>query len=417
MKLSCPILMLCFGLVTAHAVGADGWLDELGGQLSFTSADGAVRAKLGGSWELEGYAISKPVADLIFTEHDFLFNPRLILFGDVQIGQRAYFFAQLRADRGFDPSEDSLQMRLDEYALRVELGRPGRLNVQVGKFATVVGNWVARHDAWNNPFITAPLLYDNLTGLWDLKAAPSVNKLLEWAHVRPASSGAGVYVDKYLRVPVIWGPVYAQGVALTGAWGRLTYAAELKNTGLSARPGEWRQADWAWSHPNFGARLGFRPNEMWELGLSVSEGDYLNHAAGSFLPPGRNLHDYRQRVVAQDLRFAWHRFQLWAETSAARFEIPGVANVGTFAYYVEAKYKFTPQFSGAVRWNQQFFDEVRNSAGESVAWGRQVWRIEVAPAYRFSAHTQLKLQYSLRHDDPSPEEFTHEFAAQFMIRF
>lgn len=417
MMLPRPILILCLGLMATQAAGADGWLDDVSEQLRFTSAGGNVRAKLSGSLELEGYANSAPVADLIFTDQKFLFNPRLILHGDVQLGRRAYFFAQLRADRGFDPSDESPEVRLDEYALRVELWIPGRLNIQVGKFATVVGNWVARHDAWNNPFITAPLLYDNLTGLWDIKAAPSVDTLLAWAHVRPASSGARVYADKYLRLPVVWGPVYAQGVALTGAWGRFTYAAEMKNSGLTSRPSEWRKAGWTWTHPNISARVGYRPNEMWEAGISVSESDYLDHAAGRILPPGRNRHDYRQRVVAQDLRFAWHRFQLWAETSAARFEIPGVADVGTFAYYVEAKYKFTPQFSGAIRWNQQFFDDVRNSAGQSLAWGRQVWRVEVAPAYRFSAHTQLKLQYTLRHDDPSPDKITQSFAAQFMIRF
>jgi len=36
---------------------------------------------------------------------------------------------------------------------------------------------------------------------------------------------------------------------------------------------------------------------------------------------------------------------------------------------------------------------------------------------RFSAHTQLKLQYSLRHDDPSPEKYTRSVAAQLQIRF
>ena len=36
------------------------------------------------------------------------------------------------------------------------------LNVQAGKFATVVGNWIERYDSWNNPFITAPLPYENM---------------------------------------------------------------------------------------------------------------------------------------------------------------------------------------------------------------------------------------------------------------
>lgn len=418
MKTVFLIFVFSFGLAAAsRAAAADEWLDDLGEELRFASADGGVRAKLSGSMELEGYYASAPVADLIFNEGKYLFNPRLNLNLDAQFGGRTYFFAQLRADRGFDPSDEPPQVRLDEYALRWEVCPAGRLNVQVGKFATVVGNWVARHDAWNNPFITAPLVYDNLTGLWAIRPALTSDRLLQWAHVRPASPGSGLYPDKYFRLPVIWGPAYAQGVAVSGAWGRFTYSAELKNTGLAAHPTEWRKAEWSWSHPNFGARVGFRPNEMWEVGLSVSEGDYLDHSAVGFIPPGLERHDYRERVVAQDLRFAWHKFQLWAEAYTARFEIPNVAEVGTFAYYLEAKYKFTPGFSAAVRWNQQHFDEVKDFAGQDVAWGRQVWQIDVAPAYRFSAHTQLKLQYSLRHENPSPEEYTQSVALQFMVRF
>ena len=165
------------------------------------------------------------------------------------------------------------------------------------------------------------------------------------------------------------------------------------------------------------ARVGYRPNEMWEAGLSVSGSDYLDPAAGVTFPNGVTRHDYRQRVLAQDLRFAWHRLQIWAEAYTARFVIPRVAEVSTFAYYLEAKYKLTPQFFLAARWNQQHFGTVKDFSGQDVAWGRQVWRFDLAPAYRFSAHTQLKLEYSLRHENPSPEKYTQEFAAQLMIRF
>lgn len=417
MKVQRYIIFVCALLAAARVTGTDEWLDEVGDHLRFSSSEGTVRAKLSGSLELEGYARSTPVADLIFTEQKFLFNPRLILFGDAQVGRRAYLFTQLRIDRGFDPSEGSATMRLDEYALRFELWGPGHLNLQVGKFATVVGNWVARHDSWNNPFITAPLLYDNLTSLWDSRAPQSVDRLLEWGHVRPNGSGAAVYADKSQRLPLIWGPAYAHGVSLAGAWRRFTYAAELKSTSLAARPSEWRQTTLDESRPNIGARVAYRPDERWEVGFSASESDYLNHSVDPFLPPGRSRDKYRQRLVAQDLRFAWHRFQFWAEASETQFTIPGVADVGTFSYYLEAKYKFTPQFSGAIRWNQQFFDDVRNSLGQNLAWGRDVWRIDVAPTYRFSAHTQLKLQYTLRRENPSPEKNVQSFAAQFMIRF
>src|ERR671935_240996 len=66
---------------------------------------------------------------------------------------------------------DDVLDRLDEYALRITPWQDGRFTLQLGKFATVVGNWVPRHLSWDNPFINAPLVYDNFTAIQD-KFAP-----------------------------------------------------------------------------------------------------------------------------------------------------------------------------------------------------------------------------------------------------
>src|SRR6476659_6182443 len=87
-----------------------------------------------------------------------------------------------------------------------------------------------------------------------------------------------------------------------------------------------------------------------DFGLSGSEGPYFRREAESSLPAGRDISDYREFVLGQDVSFAWHHLQLWAEFYEARFEVPNVGDADTFAYYVEAKYKFTPQLFGAVRW-------------------------------------------------------------------
>ena len=46
---------------------------------------------------------------------------------------------------------------MDEYALRFTPWKDGRLNVQIGKAATVFGTWTGRHLSWENPFVNAPL--------------------------------------------------------------------------------------------------------------------------------------------------------------------------------------------------------------------------------------------------------------------
>ncbi|MEO5738436.1 MAG: hypothetical protein ABIQ82_13360, partial [Variovorax sp.] len=143
---------------------------------------------------------------------------------------------QTRVDRGFDPGDGNAQVRLDEYALRFTPWEDGRFSLQVGKFATVAGNWGQRHLSWDNPFITAPVPYENLTGIWDSAAADSADTLLYWAHAPydGINTFNNSYSDKILRVPIVWGPSYATGLSVAGHLGKFEYAAEVKNASLSS---------------------------------------------------------------------------------------------------------------------------------------------------------------------------------------
>jgi hypothetical protein len=397
------------------AFGAEDFLDRVGDALAASAWQDRLRVRLSGSVDLEGYDFQRPASGLIYAEADRLVNPRLTLFADAQLGPRLYAFVQARFDRGFDPSDDGGRSRIDEYAIRFTPWADGRFNLQAGKFATVVGGWVPRHHAWDNPFVTAPLPYENLTGIFDVAAAPSADVLLRWARVRP--SPGDPYGDVRLRVPVIWGPSYASGAALTGVVGRVDYAIETKNAALSSRPEAWAVGPTRWQHPTVSGRLGYRPDESWNLGFSASAGSYLLPSARPTLAPGYGFDAYREVVLGQDLAYAWHHLQVWAECFEARFEIPRVGGVATLAYYGEVKYKFTPQFSGAVRWNQQQFSRVRAGDGSLVPWGSDVWRLDVAPAYRFTPHTEGKLQFSLQHNAAGPPRYARVIAVQVVVRF
>src|SRR5881409_1417156 len=237
---------LCLFACTACAFDIDDSLDRLDSALTLSAFQDNLRARLSGTLDLE-----------------------------------IYHFEQSRLDRGFDPSNHGAEVRLDEYALRVTPWEDGRLTVQVGKFATVVGNWVPRHLSWENPFINAPLVYENVTPIQD-KSAP----------VSPLDFIYGLYFyEKYAFNPVIWGPSYASGFSVSGRLGRFDYAAEMKNASLSSRPESWNVTENGFDNPTFSSRLGFRPNEAWNFGFSGSEGPYFRREAESSLPPGRDISD------------------------------------------------------------------------------------------------------------------------------
>ena len=408
------VLTFLFLLVLGSQTRAD-LLDQVNDALLFRDSKNQFHLQLSGLIDLEGYYVDQPPPGLIYTGNNFLFNPRLSIFVDAQWTQHLYFFGQVRVDRGFDPSDEGAEIRADEYFLRYTPLDDSRISFQIGKFATVVGNWVQRHYSWENPFINAPLPYENLTGIWDSAAPYNVDVLLYWAHM-PNEYGFGDgYSDKYLRLPIIWGPSYASGFSVSGTLDKFDYAVEIKNASLSSRPESWDLTERGFQHPTFSGRVGLRPDQMWNVGVSASGGSYFDSATAPTLPAGRSIGDYRELVLGQDISFAWHHLQLWAEFYEARFEVPRIGNADTFAYYFETKYKITPQLFGALRWNQQLFGDVRDGA-ERVQWGNDVWRIDAALGYRFTNYLQTKLQYSFTHQDPH-QEGEHLLGTQVTLKF
>ncbi|HEY0791111.1 MAG TPA: hypothetical protein VGD78_08605 [Chthoniobacterales bacterium] len=397
-----------FGMaaLAALTLRAEDVLDRVDEAATFDLLHDQLRLRFSGLIDLEFYHFDPPAPGLINAGGRNLLNPRSTLFLDAQLGAHVYAFAQARFDQGFDPSDRGARLRLDEYAIRFTPWENGSVNLQVGKFATVVGNWVQRHHSWDNPFVTAPLPYENVTAASDSEPPDSPRAFL------------GVQTrQKYEHNPIVWGPDYTTGLSVAGGLHGFEYAAEVTNATLASRPQSWSLANTGFSHPAFAARFGYQPNPAWRFGFSVSDGPYLRTETGGNLPLHQGIGDYHERVLSQDLSFASHHLQLWAEFYEARFEIPRIGNADTFAYYLEAKYQFTPQLFGGLRWNQQLFSTVQDGEGGRAPWGHDTWRVDASLGYRFTAHTQLKLQFSLQDGAFSSTDLSHLLAAQFTIRF
>ncbi|MGB8166321.1 MAG: hypothetical protein WCF18_02450, partial [Chthoniobacteraceae bacterium] len=151
------VLATAISILTASVHGAEEILDRVDQALTVSLFHDDVRARLSGTLDLEAYHLPNPAPGVIGSSRTNLFNPRLTVFLDAQLGPKVFAFLQSRIDRGFDPGDSEARMRLDEFALRVTPWDDGRMTLEVGKFATVVGNWVQRHLSWENPLINAPL--------------------------------------------------------------------------------------------------------------------------------------------------------------------------------------------------------------------------------------------------------------------
>src|SRR4029077_8214472 len=93
--------------------------------------------------------------------------------------------------------------------------------------------------------------------------------------------------SKYEFSPVIWGPSYASGISVSGKLGQFDYAAEMKNAALASRPSSWNITHTGLDQPSFDARIGYRPSQAWNFGLSAGDGAYSPSEAAPTLPHGR----------------------------------------------------------------------------------------------------------------------------------
>ena len=94
------VLSLCFFACTASAFDTYDFFDRLDTALTISAFHDNLRARLSGTLDLEIYHFEQPAPGLIDSSIDTLFNPRLTLFLDTQVGSHIYFFSQSRLDCG-----------------------------------------------------------------------------------------------------------------------------------------------------------------------------------------------------------------------------------------------------------------------------------------------------------------------------
>lgn len=95
--LLCACSMALAALATA-GLHAEDFLDRVDEALTFSALGDNVRLRLSGTLDLEYYHLDQPVSGLFDTTQQDLFNPRLTLFLDAQLGPHVYAFVQSRVD-------------------------------------------------------------------------------------------------------------------------------------------------------------------------------------------------------------------------------------------------------------------------------------------------------------------------------
>lgn len=370
--------------LTRAAADDDGFLGLQNLDLGVESESGDFSLQISGLLDLEGYVVDEESPGLLLSDHAFI-NPRLTLFLDVQYGEHWSLFSQVRADRGLDPDDHTAQVRPDEYFVRYSTGaEEWSTSVQVGKFATPLGNFVPRHDSFHNPLVRAPLPYDHMTSVGD-KSAPPRNQV--------QINRRELEDRKELWVPVLWGPVYHTGGMAFARWGEVDARVAVTNSAPSERPEEWTWQDGDIRNLAWSARVGWRAFPGFGVGLNWARGPYYRAEAEDSLR-GADRSDFDQKLVGVDLEYKVGAWEFFAEVFASEWEAPGIeGNLRALAYYVESKFTITPRAHVAARWNQIFFNALDGADGRPTEWDRAAWRAELGAGYLLDSNLLGKLQF------------------------
>lgn len=272
---------------------------------------------------------------------------RLQLWTAFQLSPTLQLYAQGKIEADNFDGSGRMDSDLEQVALRYTRQSAPWLMLEAGKILSPLAAYSDRHLSTQNPLIGQPYLY--ATGYpWGAKVVGSAGWFdYQAAWIDPSDTDPGyqaIEPDRAFR------PALAAGVTpLTGL----------------------------------------------RLGLSWTQGPYLNRETNDKLPSGRQWRDYEQRALGFDVQFSRGYLEFNGQLMRTDHEVPYHDPApDDSTYWLELKYTWTPRLYGAVRY--QGVEVTYVGAPEYHYWyteNRKFNALEVGLGYRFSPNLLLKVAY------------------------
>ncbi|PYP16138.1 MAG: hypothetical protein DMD54_10720 [Gemmatimonadetes bacterium] len=259
----------------------------------------------------------------------------------IRAGPKVDFLAHVMAEAGSAENEDAVYLE----QLEVKARAASSLTIEAGKILQPIGTFGTRRFSNTNPLIGEPDAY-------------------------PA------------QYP--WGAV-ATGVV---AGGRFDYHVAL--TSLPAVNERYTPPPDDYLRPIAG--IGVSVGPAFRIGATATHGPYLGDSVSAQLPSGRSWKDYKQTVVAGDVRFSKGYIEARAEASWSEYEVPTVTDpLHGFGWYAELRGTVSPRVFLAGRYEYYRYAFVL-PVNQTFWVGRETTQMnaEVGMGYRVTSATLLK---------------------------
>jgi hypothetical protein len=308
-----------------------------------------------GIFDAELYDTDTDSPALTRNNGDLALLGRLQLWTAFQLSPTLQFYAQgeIEADN-FDASGQT-EADLEQVALRYTRQSAPWLMIEAGKVLSPLAAYSDRRLSTKNPLIGQPYLY---------------------------STG------------------YPWGVKLVGSSGWFDYQVAWIDPSDADPEYQVVEPDRAFRPA---LAIGATPFTGLRLGLSWTQGPYLNRETNDSLPGGRHWRDFDQRAIGFDLQFSRGYLEVNGQLLRMQHEVPyhdSTPNDST--YWLELKYTWTPRLYGAVRYQDVEvsyvgYPDYHYWYTETITFRA----LEVGLGYRLSPELLLKLTYQAdRWDEP-----------------
>jgi hypothetical protein len=394
------------------------WARKLG-DLDLSASWGDFSAELHGELDLELLVFGKEASGVSLADPVLRSNhykrtrqedgpegvERLTLVLDGAFQDWLSYDVEGRLDHGAPAEEgEAVGARLEQYWVRGSVPGSALFNLQLGKFAAPLGNFIPRSMPRKDPLTTFPVMYDQVTTF--MKKSDTAAAILG-RRDRPTV--------KDWRVP-IYREVYGVGGMIFGSWEKLSYSFAVLNSAPATWVFQWPLHAGDFRDPNYYLHLSYAIDASLSVGASASRGPYDRHDAAG-IPAGKGSGDFPQTLAGVDLHYAIGAVDVFAEAIWTRFKAPLVDDLDLWAWYLEGKYTFLPGLFGALRIAQMTYGEIRDAAGASHPWDRTLNRVEFGGGYFFTRNFFAKATMQLNYTSGGREPNDHLFMIQVGLGF
>lgn len=348
-------------------------------------------------------------------------NMRATLFADVVLAPRLTLFNQTI----LDPTGQAHFQTYWRPILQFQAYQNTHLDLllEAGKLSTTFGSYGPRAYSNRSTLITPPLVYHYFTSLRSNQLPANNNDLLKSrgqgnSSIFTGFSGGGSS-QSFHGLPIIYDVCWDTGIRAFGSLWRFEYSLALTQGTLSNPRNNGNDNN---DGKQIISRLSLIPTTGLMVGTSYARGAYLSDVVAPSLPANTTPEDFVQELIGFDLSYEVRHFKLMGELMLNTWQIPNIVDaqntpkyLAVLGWYIEGQYAFLPGFYGALRFDQLTFDKITNSAGQSLTWDDNIYRIEAGIGYQFWEGVLGKLIIQDIHKKRTPR--TTLGAAQLSLSF